>query len=484
MTGLKTVDVVVLGAGISGLSCAYRLAKAGKKVLVLEKDAKVGGLAKTLTIDEFQFDYCAHRFHSPDPAIMKEMAEMMGDNWVRHLQKSRILLFEKFLKYPFELQNLLRAMPKGKAMLCILDFGRNFIWQRIKKSKEPITYKQWFCKHFGPELYKTMCEPYTRKIWGMDPDLLSADWADQRFQGPNLRKLIKRVFQKLLRLDFSSYDLQDESLAPDAGAFYYPKHGGIQAMSDRFAEITVQHGSVVETNVKITEVHLAEKRVVYTNEHGEECTVTATDAIVSTVPLHTLVHLAPADISEVAKEALQKLRYMDIIFVLLFVKTPRISNDTWLYFPNPAIAFNRSVEFKNWSDSMAPADRTSLCLDITVTPENDHITRLSDEALVEKCKRDCEDVNLCAAADVYDWRVYRIPYAYPVYDLEYRPHLTSIIRAIESHPGVFCIGRTGIFRYQNTDGAIDMGFRLAERMLDPGCSNPSLFEYSMKGVSY
>jgi len=40
-------DVVVIGAGISGLATAYRLHKAGLDVLVLEKSASVGGALQT-----------------------------------------------------------------------------------------------------------------------------------------------------------------------------------------------------------------------------------------------------------------------------------------------------------------------------------------------------------------------------------------------------------------------------------------------------
>ena len=41
-----------------------------------------------------------------------------------------------------------------------------------------------------------MCYPYTSKIWKMDPSHISADWADQRFQGEKMSKLIKRVIKK------------------------------------------------------------------------------------------------------------------------------------------------------------------------------------------------------------------------------------------------------------------------------------------------
>ena len=70
-----------------------------------------------------------------------------------------------------------------------------------------------------------MCEPYTTKIWKTNPGNISADWADQRLQGTKLVKLFKRIIIKLLKLDFCSYSLEDDSLAPDGGEFYYGETG-------------------------------------------------------------------------------------------------------------------------------------------------------------------------------------------------------------------------------------------------------------------
>ena len=58
-------DVIVIGAGLGGLSCAGLLAKNGKKVLVLEKHNKVGGYAhqfkrKAGRDVEYRFDVALH----------------------------------------------------------------------------------------------------------------------------------------------------------------------------------------------------------------------------------------------------------------------------------------------------------------------------------------------------------------------------------------------------------------------------------------
>lgn len=475
-------DYIVLGAGVAGLSAAYKLSQGGKTVLVLEKARDVGGLARTLNINGFRFDYCAHRFHSPDRELMEEIKRVMAPNFQQHRQKSRIHMFGRYLKYPFEVPNLLRAMPKLEALRCGIDFGLNTATSRFRR-RQALNYRDWFVQFFGKRLYTVMCEMYTRKIWGMDPSLISADWADKRFQRPNLTKLVRKAMGKIIRFDFSSYSLEDESLAPDAGLFYYPKEGGIQAMPDRFAQLVRDAGNDIVTNAHITSVDAETKQLSFELE-GVQQQVRAAESIITTIPLHSYAELLANEIPSSVQGSLASLKYMDIIFVLLFIDKERISNDTWLYFPNPAIAFNRAVEFKNWSSCMAPPSQTSLCLDITVTPENEHLWGLSQEDLAAKCIADCETLQLCTADEVADAKVIYVRHAYPVYDLTYREHAEKIIEFIEGFDGVYCAGRTGIFRYQNSDGAIDMGFELARRLLDPHHPHKSLLEHEQQGVSY
>ena len=58
---MSNYDAIVIGAGHNGLVTAAYLAKAGKKVLVLERRAIVGGIAATEEIfPGFKFSTCAH----------------------------------------------------------------------------------------------------------------------------------------------------------------------------------------------------------------------------------------------------------------------------------------------------------------------------------------------------------------------------------------------------------------------------------------
>jgi len=52
----KTYDTIVVGAGMAGLTATAYLARSGQKVLLLEKNAEVGGLVSSFSRDGFRFD--------------------------------------------------------------------------------------------------------------------------------------------------------------------------------------------------------------------------------------------------------------------------------------------------------------------------------------------------------------------------------------------------------------------------------------------
>ena len=68
-------QAVIIGAGHNGLVCAAYLAKAGKKVTVLEASGQVGGAAITREFaPDFKVSACAHLLYLLDAGIRKELA--------------------------------------------------------------------------------------------------------------------------------------------------------------------------------------------------------------------------------------------------------------------------------------------------------------------------------------------------------------------------------------------------------------------------
>jgi phytoene dehydrogenase-like protein len=67
-------DAIIIGAGHNGLVCSALLAKAGKKVLVMEANERVGGAAITREFaDGFSVSACAHLLYQLQPKVRKEL---------------------------------------------------------------------------------------------------------------------------------------------------------------------------------------------------------------------------------------------------------------------------------------------------------------------------------------------------------------------------------------------------------------------------
>lgn len=459
-------DYIVIGAGMAGLSFAYEMQKKGYKILILEKDSTVGGLSKTLSFKGFKFDYCAHRFHSDNPKVMQIVKEIMKENFFLHKQKSRILMFDRYLKYPFELQNFLRAIPINKALIGGMSFLSSIIKRIFIRRTKFLSYEDWFSYYFGYHLYNLMSKDYTSKIWKTDPKYISSDWASQRFRQIKLIALLKKIFIKIFKFDFSSYSLEDESLAPDGGPFWYPQNG-IQDIPNEYCKLIKKSNSDIFLNCKISYINLDEKKVFYKKKNDSDLKeVIYKNGIISTIPLGSLYEALNIK-NQIIENNLKEITYMDIIFVYLIINKKKISNDHWLYFPDKKIIFNRAVEFKNWSIKMAPEHQTAICLDISTYRSNaskDNPWMLNKSELIQRCVNDSVKVNLINKEDFHEGFVVKVKDAYPFYDLNYKVKIKSIIEFFEKNTNLYCIGRTGSFSYNNSDGSIEMGIDLAEKL--------------------
>ena len=66
---LTPFPAIVIGGGISGLACAYRLQQAGIPVRVLDAGTRPGGLIATIEKDGFRFELGPQSFLSTQPLL-------------------------------------------------------------------------------------------------------------------------------------------------------------------------------------------------------------------------------------------------------------------------------------------------------------------------------------------------------------------------------------------------------------------------------
>ena len=76
--------VIIIGAGIGGLSTALRLLKNGYEVEILEKNQTIGGRVNIIETDSFRFDLSASILMMPN--CFKEIFSYVGKNYRDYLK--------------------------------------------------------------------------------------------------------------------------------------------------------------------------------------------------------------------------------------------------------------------------------------------------------------------------------------------------------------------------------------------------------------
>lgn len=448
------MHVVVLGAGLAGLSAAYELRKAGVRCTVVEREDFEGGMACSWEKNGFWLDHGPHRFHSRDEELIRHIYEVLDNEVVIRDRMSRIYMQGKFFDYPLKAMNVLKSLPPQLLVRAIWDY----LWIRAKQVFKPIpddNFENWVLKRFGRTLYEIFFGTYTSKAWKMPCSEISADWASQRISQANLWDTIKKTLNPPREGEVRSL----------VSEFWYPANGGIGQIGRKYAEKIRASGAEVllETPVERIEVEGDyAKRVVCRRKDGSEL-VLECDEIVNTIPLPRLLETLQPEIGQTERDAIANLRYIGIVFVYLEVDTPTVSPDHWVYLPEKHLTVHRISEFKNFSDASAPGDKTVVCCEITCNVGDEH-WKMDLERGAEVAINDLVTVGLLEPGTARGIDIEKLPYAYPVYDLTYRENLDTLKRAVKRVKNIRTTGRQGLYRYNNMDHSIAMGRRTAKTL--------------------
>lgn len=79
----RAYECCIIGAGPAGLAAALELVKHGiKDIIIIDKNNRVGGLARTEEMDHFRFDVGPHRFFTKNPEVNKLWHDTLGRDFL------------------------------------------------------------------------------------------------------------------------------------------------------------------------------------------------------------------------------------------------------------------------------------------------------------------------------------------------------------------------------------------------------------------
>jgi len=177
--------------------------------------------------------------------------------------------------------------------------------------------------------------------------------------------------------------------------------------------------------------------------------------------------LTPALPGHVADHA-AKLRYRSLKLIYIALKRPLLSDYHWVYLLGPQFRVNRVSEQKNVSREMVPADRTVLCIELSLW-RDEPLWQAKAQDIYRLAIRDVMQMGYgVTEADVEEYYVADIPTAYPVYELNFEDHLIPVLEGVHQVPNLLTLGRHGLFLNNSMDDNVLLGMKVADRITTTG----------------
>ena len=168
----STSDVVVIGGGVSGLACAYRLKKLGVPVTLLEASPRMGGLIETVERDGFLFETGPQSFQGTE-TLLDLIQELALDGELCKADPAApryILRSGRLRKVPMS--------PQAMLATSLLTPGTRWkiVSEPFKRTRPPgdeESVADFVRRKFGHEILEYLVSPFVSGVYAGDPEKLS-----------------------------------------------------------------------------------------------------------------------------------------------------------------------------------------------------------------------------------------------------------------------------------------------------------------------
>ncbi len=441
------MSIVVVGAGVTGLTLAGELARAGCSAVLLEKSSFVGGLCRSFNYGSYTFDVGPHRLFSADPKLFKFFADVLDGHAQAIPRASSVYMNKRYLAWPLSPRSM-AMLPPSQLAACLLDLVR------LRKSPltQPETLKDYVIHSYGPTIYRVFWEGYTKKFLGLPCENIDADWASLSVTRAVIDR--KKKPEGLLALLASTLKTSGKGLHflyPFAGMGHFPELLALRAKAA---------GAQIFTNTPVT-------RII-----TEGSSIKAIEAGAESFPVDELVWTGRlADLCRLLGEPDIPLATLSTLLFNVESNAPVPANaGQWVYFPDENILFSRVSFPSAFSGQLAPAGCHGLCVEVTTT-EGSPLWKNPDSIKPAIIADLAKVALLPSPQNALACHIERISDTYPVYTKGYQSTLASVRQRLARFRNLKLVGRQACFIHDNIDEALAAALAEAREILNSNQSS-------------
>lgn len=305
MTNSKTNSAVIIGGGFTGLTTAYRLAKAGwSRLTLIERSASLGGLAGDFVLQGTHIEKTYHHLFRTDRDILDLVSELGLDDRLMWRQSSVAILYQGRI-YPFmSPRDVLAFAPCS--LLNRVRLGLVALYLQKKKNWRPFCKKtayDWMAGACGKQAMQVVWEPLLRGKFHRYFDSVSMAW------------LWARIHTRA--------NSRDKTSVEKLGYF----KDGFSVVTRKLESELLKAGVVIRKNTGVRQIKNAGGRPTLVIDGESE----PFDHCIFTGPSSVLADLLPAEDAglDAYRTRLNSIDYLGAIS-LVFVSEQEIGDYYWL----------------------------------------------------------------------------------------------------------------------------------------------------------
>jgi protoporphyrinogen oxidase len=351
----ETAPVVIVGGGFTGLSAAYELARAGNKVVVLEKESMVGGLASGFMVGPYTLERFYHHWFTNDVHVMDLIKDIgKSDEVVFRPTRTGMYYANTIfrLSTPLDLLKFKALSFVNRVRLGLLALKA----RRIKdwKAIEHMTARDWLIKLAGPEVFRVVWEPLLVGKFGPYADKVGAVW-----------------FWKKLAL-------RGGSRASDGREVLAYYKGGFSELAEALKRKLEEMGVEVRLNAGVSGLEVEGGRATAVISNGERIPASA---VLLTQALPLIADLVEPHTRPDYVAGLRRIDYLANICLVLELDRS-LSETYWLNVNDPSFPFVGVIEHTNFEPPESYGGRHIVFLS-KYLPESDALYQMDDEEVLD-----------------------------------------------------------------------------------------------------